>query len=121
MLEVYNETLVDLLADPGSTKTPHVLSQAEGGRNVADLVERPVSSEDDVVRVMKMGDANRSVAATKMNSSSSRSHLAVIVYVSSVNRLSKVEFKRPRSHSFSRIPRFCILPAFFLAHPLALR
>ena len=41
-------------------------------------------------QVMAQGENNRSVAATAMNSRSSRSHLLVVIFVSSENRITKV-------------------------------
>lgn len=49
MMEVYNESVVDLLGSSAKAKT--VLANAQGGRNVADLKEVAVETEADVDRV----------------------------------------------------------------------
>ena len=87
MMEVYNETVVDLL-DPGS-KPKRVLAHAEAGRNVAGLQEVAVESVADVEEVMATGESNRSVAATNMNARSSRSHLLVTIFVESENKVTR--------------------------------
>ncbi len=44
-----------------------------------------VSSPDEMMMVMNKGSSNRSVAATRMNATSSRSHSIFIVTVSQKN------------------------------------
>ena len=67
MLEVYNENLQDLLT---SKETKENLDIKMQGKKlvVKGLTEVEVTCEDDITRVMETGDSNRSVAATKMNS-----------------------------------------------------
>ena len=73
--EVYNEHVRDLLAprrDP-----PNYLKVRESptdGPYVKDLTEVTVRGISEVLRWMKLGDSSRTVASTKMNDTSSRSH-----------------------------------------------
>jgi len=54
------------------------------------LTERACLTPEDVVSVMDDGSKNRSMAATKMNSESSRSHLIFELRVDTYNKMSKV-------------------------------
>jgi hypothetical protein len=73
--EVYNEHVRDLLVprrDP-----PYYLKVRESpteGPYIKDLTEVPVRGIAEVLKWMKMGDNSRTVASTKMNDTSSRSH-----------------------------------------------
>ena len=91
LLEIYNEKILDLLSESDvddqacdlrlnpDTKLPYV----DG------LTERQVDSVDDVMKAFEDSDRNRHVAATKMNSSSSRSHLVLQLTVSSYDYISR--------------------------------
>jgi kinesin family protein 5 len=52
------------------------------GIYVADATEVYVSSPEEMFEVMRAGSKNRSVAATRMNEKSSRSHSVFILTVS---------------------------------------
>ncbi|XP_072026491.1 LOW QUALITY PROTEIN: uncharacterized protein [Amphiura filiformis] len=88
MLEVYNEQLQDLLTDKESRENLDIKMQGKK-LSIKGLTEVEVRTEDDITRVMDTGDANRSVAATKMNSTSSRSHLLLMLFVEGINKVSK--------------------------------
>lgn len=68
MIEVYNEQVQDLLNTDLENKTPLDIKMQGKRLYLQGLVEKIVSSEGDITSIMEMGDANRSVAATKMNS-----------------------------------------------------
>lgn len=73
--EIYNEHVKDLLTP--RTNTPAYLKIRESpseGVYVQNLTDEPVKSYEDIERLMKMGDMNRTTASTKMNDTSSRSH-----------------------------------------------
>ena len=78
-VEIYNEKLKDLL-DP--SLTPKVRGGMDG-RNikVENSHEQYVSSPEQVFELLYAGHSNRSVAATKMNSASSRSHAVFMLYI----------------------------------------
>lgn len=73
--EVYNEHVRDLLV-PRVEPTAYlkVRESKSDGVYVQNLTDSPVKSYEDVARLMKMGDQNRTTASTKMNDTSSRSH-----------------------------------------------
>jgi centromeric protein E len=72
-LELYNEALLDLLSADGKE-----LSLSEGKKKgevvVNGLTECAVRTEEDVRRLLSVGEENRKVGRTDWNSRSSRSH-----------------------------------------------
>ncbi|CDO98710.1 unnamed protein product [Coffea canephora] len=71
-LEIYNEQITDLL-EPSSTNL-QLREDLKKGVYVENLTEYSVRTVDDVLRLLLQGAANRKIAATHMNSESSRSH-----------------------------------------------
>uniref|UniRef100_A0A8C5M6N7 Kinesin-like protein n=1 Tax=Leptobrachium leishanense TaxID=445787 RepID=A0A8C5M6N7_9ANUR len=88
MLEIYNETLWDLLSENGNSQL-EIRSQGKTV-TVPGLTETEVLTEDDIKKTMSLGERNRTVATTKMNTESSRSHLMVILRVNGVDSISGV-------------------------------
>lgn len=82
LLEVYNEELRDLLADPKEFGKKEKLSikQGKDGNCVPGLAVRPLASPSDVEDMLTTGSSNRSTACTDMNAHSSRSHLLVQIF-----------------------------------------
>ncbi|XP_022760764.1 kinesin-like protein KIN-12C isoform X2 [Durio zibethinus] len=71
-LEIYNEQITDLL-EPSSTNL-QLREDLKKGVYVENLMEYNVRNVDDVLNLLLQGAANRRIAATNMNSESSRSH-----------------------------------------------
>ncbi|KAG6731459.1 hypothetical protein I3842_01G130000 [Carya illinoinensis] len=71
-LEIYNEQITDLL-EPSSTNL-QLREDLKKGVYVENLTEYNVRTVNDVVKLLLQGAANRKMAATHMNSESSRSH-----------------------------------------------
>ncbi|CAF1315724.1 unnamed protein product [Adineta ricciae] len=85
-LEVYNGRVYDLLkkSDQKSNNKLHSLSIREDGQgniNVADAVEIPVHSSLELENILIQGNQRRATASTYMNSSSSRSHALLILWI----------------------------------------
>lgn len=81
-LEIYKDEVYDLL----NTKTRAKMDVKESpdkGVFVKDLSTFPVKSADDLLRVLKTGQKQRKVGATKMNEGSSRSHSILTITVES--------------------------------------
>lgn len=73
--EIYNEHVKDLLTP--RTTPPTYLKIRESpseGVYVQNLTDEPVKCYEDIERLMRTGDLNRTTASTKMNDTSSRSH-----------------------------------------------
>ena len=75
-LEIYNESVHDLLVDPKTSKKKVALDVRQGadGNVVPGLVSVTVTSTDQVVELMGRGAENRAVGSHDMNEHSSRSH-----------------------------------------------
>lgn len=83
-IEIYNETIIDLLAPPSSQPV-----QIQGsGTNVwlSPLREEVVTNFSSVKKVLERGDANRRTATTDWNERSSRSHSVFRVVIESRER-----------------------------------
>ena len=83
-IEIYNETIIDLLAPPSSQPV-----QIQGsGPNVwlSPLREEVVTNFSSVKKVLERGDANRRTASTDWNERSSRSHSVFRVVIESRER-----------------------------------
>ena len=85
-LEIYNESVNDLLARGAEHENLKIRESPERGIYVENAVESQVCSVDDLITVITIGDANRAVSATSMNAVSSRSHTIIIIYVQQTNK-----------------------------------
>ncbi|KAK3796846.1 hypothetical protein RRG08_015008 [Elysia crispata] len=78
MVEIYNETVQDLLTSDARTLELQMVGNVV---RIPNITEMGVSQVSDIKDLMKLGDSNRKVASTKMNSTSSRSHLVLMINV----------------------------------------
>ncbi|XP_029935667.1 kinesin-like protein KIF9 isoform X2 [Myripristis murdjan] len=90
-LEIYNETLVDLLSSPrGSSDPPArgMVVMEEPGRGVfiRGLTLHPVHSEGEALNLLFEGEMNRIIGAHALNKNSSRSHCIFTVHIESRSR-----------------------------------
>ncbi|KAF8089454.1 hypothetical protein N665_0505s0004 [Sinapis alba] len=81
-LEIYNEQITDLL-EPSSTNL-QLREDLGNGVYVENLVEHNVRTVNDVLKLLLQGAANRKIAATHMNSESSRSHSVFTCTIESI-------------------------------------
>ncbi|CAK0814175.1 unnamed protein product [Prorocentrum cordatum] len=96
MLELYRNDLVDLLSkgNPAASKGKLVVKTDKAGAvMVENLTEETCETADELSRLLQRGNDQRTVAATEMNSESSRSHLVLIIKVVSVNRETKEQLQ----------------------------
>jgi len=105
VLEIYNDNIRDLLgprivlrreADVKLKNRPSYLkirSTEEGQTYVEDLTEIRCDSLEDIVSLMKKGEANRSVGITNMNKYSSRSHSIVRIGITARNNADSTNTK----------------------------
>ncbi|TMW55795.1 hypothetical protein Poli38472_008443 [Pythium oligandrum] len=85
-LEIYNESLKDLLAGrEDSNKVLSIKKDAKGGVHVPDLTLISVQQMEQVEVLMERASRARSVACTDMNAQSSRSHSVFTLHLQGVN------------------------------------
>jgi kinesin family protein C2/C3 len=72
-LEIYNETIRDLL-DATADREKLDVRQTPNGNSVPGLTEVQVTSAAQVLNLMSQGQSNRAVGSHDMNEHSSRSH-----------------------------------------------
>jgi len=90
MCELYRNDLVDLLvASPKFGSEPlqklNVRMEKSGAVTIDNLTEEECMDMNDIMRVLTAGTARRRVAATAMNTESSRSHSILTIRISSRN------------------------------------
>lgn len=88
MLELYRNDLIDLLNKNAAAAPlkPNVRIEKSGLVFIEHLCEETCRSADELQAVLTRGNDMRRVAATAMNSESSRSHLMLIIKIVSVNK-----------------------------------
>ncbi|ELT88482.1 hypothetical protein CAPTEDRAFT_157378 [Capitella teleta] len=85
MVEIYNDTIQDIL----SHDVNQLELRSQGNKiHLPGLTEMLVENLDDINEIMDLGEQNRSVASTKMNSTSSRSHLIFMITVEGQDKAS---------------------------------
>jgi len=77
--EIYNEQVRDLLGT--NDKPLRVREDPKTGPYVDQLNEFPIQSFTEFQKYMKLGNENRTVASTKMNDQSSRSHAVFTIHL----------------------------------------
>lgn len=79
MVEIYNEQVRDLLAEDSSTALKLEIRSCVSSNTLAlpDATLHRVRSTEDVMNFMKIGETNRAVGSTAINTRSSRSHRSV--------------------------------------------
>jgi centromeric protein E len=86
-LEIYNETINDLLAPPTSSISQPVQIQGSGSNVwLSPLREEVVTSLKSVRAVLERGESSRRTASTDWNERSSRSHSVFRVVIESRER-----------------------------------
>ena len=80
-LEIYNESLRDLLASDDAPSLGSIRYADKTGIEVPGLSVREIHSAAEVLSVLDESKKNRATAATNMNLHSSRSHALLSVYV----------------------------------------
>ncbi|CAI0471662.1 unnamed protein product [Linum tenue] len=92
-LELYNEEIMDLLADSDESVTASadeklkkpiaLLEDGKGGVFIRGLEQELVSSAKEIYKILEKGSAKRQTAATLLNKTSSRSHtiFSITIYI----------------------------------------
>ncbi|ORY80492.1 kinesin motor domain-containing protein, partial [Protomyces lactucae-debilis] len=90
-LEIYNETIRDLLIPGGSNKVLSLREDANKQISVAGLSTHVPESVEHVMELILMGNANRTISPTEANAVSSRSHAVLQVNVSQKARTASIQ------------------------------
>ncbi|KAG2033381.1 P-loop containing nucleoside triphosphate hydrolase protein [Suillus americanus] len=84
-LEIYNETINDLLGKGEFDKKKHDIKHDKSGTRVTDVNVMPLPSPASVTSLLRVANSRRTVAATLMNERSSRSHSVFTLRISGTN------------------------------------
>lgn len=85
-LEIYNETINDLLGKGEFDKKKHEIKHEKGGSTrVTDVVVQPLRTPAQVRSLLALANSRRTVAATLMNERSSRSHSVFTLRIRGTN------------------------------------
>ncbi|KAI0314595.1 P-loop containing nucleoside triphosphate hydrolase protein [Amylostereum chailletii] len=84
-LEIYNETINDLLGKGEFDKKKHEIKHDKGTTRVTDVVVQPLNSPTQVRALLALANSRRTVAATLMNERSSRSHSVFTLRIRGTN------------------------------------
>jgi kinesin family protein 6/9 len=88
-LEIYNESMYDLLATlPGAERRDLSICEVGGSVEVKGLSAPQVTTEEEALRLVFEAEANRAVSQHQLNAHSSRSH---VFYILSLERRSRVD------------------------------
>ncbi|XP_035181738.1 centromere-associated protein E [Oxyura jamaicensis] len=85
-MEIYNETITDLLCDIRKKKPLGIREDVNRNTYVEDLIEEVVVSPQQVMEWIRKGEKNRHYGETKMNEHSSRSHTIFRMIIESRER-----------------------------------
>ncbi|XP_065702619.1 chromosome-associated kinesin KIF4 isoform X2 [Patagioenas fasciata] len=98
-LEIYNEDILDLLC-PSRERSCQISIREDPkeGIKIVGLTERNVTSVQDTVSCLEQGNNSRTVAATAMNSQSSRSHAIFTICINQEKKSDKNTSFRCKLH-----------------------
>ncbi|NXG73546.1 CENPE protein, partial [Baryphthengus martii] len=85
-MEIYNETITDLLCDMREKKPLVIREDVNKNIYVEDLIEEVVVSPQEVMEWIRKGEKSRHYGETKMNEHSSRSHTIFRMIIESRER-----------------------------------
>ncbi|XP_055652281.1 centromere-associated protein E isoform X1 [Falco peregrinus] len=85
-MEIYNETITDLLCDTRKKKPLGIREDVNRNTYVEDLIEEVVVAPEQVMAWIRKGEKNRHYGETKMNEHSSRSHTIFRMIIESRER-----------------------------------
>ncbi|XP_051877994.1 kinesin family member 4 [Pristis pectinata] len=97
-LEIYNEEILDLLDSSREKSQIHIREDPKEGIKIVGLIEKKVNTAMDMVGCLEQGNSTRTVAATAMNSQSSRSHAIFTITVEQRKKSDKNYYIRSKLH-----------------------
>ncbi|CAJ0825138.1 11840_t:CDS:2, partial [Entrophospora sp. SA101] len=85
-IEIYNDRIYDLLISHGEVKDVKITHNiGEGSTRITNVKTVNLESPDYVNQVLRSATKNRTVASTKMNNNSSRSHNIFMIHIKGSN------------------------------------
>ena len=94
-LEIYNDSLVDLLSSLPSEEPQggalHLIEDVSGATHVKGLRVEKVTNEEEALNMLFEGETNRAVANHQLNRNSTRGHAIFTVYVQIRSRVESSE------------------------------
>ncbi|RPB22903.1 kinesin-domain-containing protein [Terfezia boudieri ATCC MYA-4762] len=90
-LEIYNETIRDLLVDGGSSKALALREDSTQTISVAGLSTHSPKDVNEVMYLIMMGNTNRTMSPTEANATSSRSHAVLQINVNQRDKASGLQ------------------------------
>merc|ERR1711871_1490739 len=99
MLEIYNEQVRDLFVKNNPSGGLKVRQHPKLGCQVVGLSDKPVGSYAEIDAKVEEATANRTVAATQMNATSSRAHTVVMITFTKVEKDAKGPGKHKETKS----------------------
>ncbi|RLV90434.1 Kinesin-like protein KAR3 [Spathaspora sp. JA1] len=91
-LEIYNDTIIDLLApEDGNLKHEIKHDDATQTTKVTNATTVTIQSYDQAIDLLKQANTRRSTASTKANERSSRSHSIFMLSITGYNRLTNTQ------------------------------
>lgn len=98
-LEIYNETIKDLLNPQTNSKKLVIREDANQRINVSNLSSHKPQSVDEVMDLIVVGNKNRTSSPTEANATSSRSHAVLQINVMQKNRTADIT----EEHTFATL------------------
>ncbi|KAK3099287.1 hypothetical protein FSP39_002071 [Pinctada imbricata] len=96
-LEVYNESINDLLCPPAK-RQPLTIREDHEGIKLPQLKQVAVESYESTMRVLEMGSHSRTTGATAMNDTSSRSHAIFTIHIERKQKDDQDNVRRSKFH-----------------------
>lgn len=96
-LEIYNETIKDLLNIETHSRKLTLLENENREIVVSNLTKVETTSVEEVMDIIVQGNYNRTVSPTEANLTSSRSHAVLQVYVTQIPKVSDIYEKNTKA------------------------
>ncbi|NXX86487.1 KIF4 protein, partial [Urocolius indicus] len=97
-LEIYNEDILDLLCPLRERSQISIREEPKEGIKIVGLTERSVTCAQETVSCLEQGNSSRTVAATAMNSQSSRSHAIFTICIEQKRKSDKTSSFHSKLH-----------------------
>jgi kinesin family protein 6/9 len=93
-IEIYNETIFDLLAgslNPDGNSNIVIQEDIRGGVHLKGAIMKTCNNEEEALSMLFEGETNRTIAEHKLNKGSTRSHCIFTLYIEMRSRVESSE------------------------------